>query len=400
MNGSLERDFLALLIHQGFSHHAKACEGVFAEAGRRKFPQHIIPVKNAEAPILHSRHCVGVIGFLESAESHEVARKLPVPAINLSNTRGPCEGVGNILSDDLEVGRAAARHLLSRGHRCLVGVGLAGKKWSEIRLNGFVEEGRAGGAEIHVVDFPEVEDAKEMPDWSPVDFMTPRAEALRPILSGFPPEAGIFGANDHLASMIQHSLFADFPERMHTMGLLGAGNSRSRSYTPGELRGISSVRVAFYELGEHALAWFVDHPGERKAAALEVYEFIAPRGVEVRASTAGAACGHPNLARGMRWAWERIREGRAPTVKALADSLNMSTRSLERLCRAHIGTNARDYLLSMRMDYARQLLKEAPELSVGRIGERCGFRKAGHFSAMFRAHTGHTPLRFRNETVS
>ena len=50
MNPSLEQDFLARLLHQGFSHHAKARDSVLAEAGRREFPLHVINLSNITGP--------------------------------------------------------------------------------------------------------------------------------------------------------------------------------------------------------------------------------------------------------------------------------------------------------------------------------------------------------------
>ena len=102
----------------------------------------------------------------------------------------------------------------------------------------------------------------------------------------------------------------------------------------------------------------------------------------------------------MRWAWEQLRVGQVPKVKDLAEELAMSPRTLERLCQEHAGKSAREQLLGMRLDYACQLLREASEMSVGEIGERCGFLKAGHFAATFKAHLGKTPLHYRKVNLN
>lgn len=397
MHSQQARDFLLVWMNSGVSYQAQTLDGVFAAAERSSFPLHILIEKQTNPTLFHSRHCVGVIGFLSSREDQAFARALTVPVINLSNGNGRLEGVGNLLSDDREVGRSAARHLLSRGHQVLLGIGQSGRQWSADRLRGFAGEGERAGASVHLIDFPSVRDNESFPDWSPLDYMTPRAEALRPHLADFPPDAGIFGANDRIVWMVQHTLFTLYPERLHTTGLVGVGNSRPGAYTPGELRGLSSVRVGFGGMGAEALQWFANHLGEGKEAVSDLYRLISPEGVTVQASTAGRACKHPRLSLGLRWAWSQLREGEVTNVKALAEKLHMSTRTLERLCEAHTQQTARRVLLDMRLDYACQLLRESPELSVGRVGECCGFQKSGHFAAMFKSREGKTPLRYRKD---
>ncbi|MEP6565571.1 MAG: helix-turn-helix domain-containing protein, partial [Mesorhizobium sp.] len=51
--------------------------------------------------------------------------------------------------------------------------------------------------------------------------------------------------------------------------------------------------------------------------------------------------------------------------------------------------------LALRVHYAKSLL-EASDLQIGEIAFRCGFGNAGHFSRVFRQHTGITPTNLRH----
>jgi DNA-binding LacI/PurR family transcriptional regulator len=57
--------------------------------------------------------------------------------INRSNSRGVNPGFGNILSDDTELGRVAALHLMATGRKVFLALGQEGAVFSRERLLGF-----------------------------------------------------------------------------------------------------------------------------------------------------------------------------------------------------------------------------------------------------------------------
>jgi hypothetical protein len=63
--------------------------------------------------ILDDRQCLGVGGLLFDPIALKIVRKNRYPAINFSNRAGPLQGVGNFLSDDDEIGRMGAEHLIA-----------------------------------------------------------------------------------------------------------------------------------------------------------------------------------------------------------------------------------------------------------------------------------------------
>jgi transcriptional regulator GlxA family with amidase domain len=74
----------------------------------------------------------------------------------------------------------------------------------------------------------------------------------------------------------------------------------------------------------------------------------------------------------------------------LARTAGVSLRQLERLFRLHLGRSLGEHYLALRLDRARDLLRQT-SLSVLETGLACGFASASHFSRAYRARFGHSP---------
>lgn len=76
--------------------------------------------------------------------------------------------------------------------------------------------------------------------------------------------------------------------------------------------------------------------------------------------------------------------------EALARLANVSLRQLERLFRQHLGRSLGEHYLGLRLDRARDLLRQT-SLSVLEIALACGFASASHFSRSYSGRFGHPP---------
>ena len=76
----------------------------------------------------------------------------------------------------------------------------------------------------------------------------------------------------------------------------------------------------------------------------------------------------------------------------VAEAVGVSTRQLERLFAKHLGTSPGKYYLSLRLERARQVLRQT-ELSVAEVSVLCGFVSPSHFSRSYKAAFGVTPGR-------
>ena len=85
------------------------------------------------------------------------------------------------------------------------------------------------------------------------------------------------------------------------------------------------------------------------------------------------------------------------TPDELAEKVAISNRQLERLFAQHIGLSPKRYYLRLRLERARDLLRQT-DLSVTDVCIACGFRSLSHFSKSYRAVHGVSPGAERGAT--
>ncbi|MEO0438181.1 MAG: helix-turn-helix domain-containing protein [Pseudomonadota bacterium] len=82
-------------------------------------------------------------------------------------------------------------------------------------------------------------------------------------------------------------------------------------------------------------------------------------------------------------------------VEALAAELGMSPRNFSRRFRAATGSSASQYLQRVRVEAAKDLLRET-DLAIAEIARRVGYEDLSYFSRMFERTTGALPHIFRD----
>lgn len=78
------------------------------------------------------------------------------------------------------------------------------------------------------------------------------------------------------------------------------------------------------------------------------------------------------------------------TVAAVSARVGLSPRQLERLFRQHTGMGPAEFSMALRLDHARELLRQS-DLAVTAVGVASGFVSSAHFSAAYRRRFGHAP---------
>lgn len=78
------------------------------------------------------------------------------------------------------------------------------------------------------------------------------------------------------------------------------------------------------------------------------------------------------------------------TPDEISGVVGLSTRQLERLFAKYIGVSPKRYYLRLRLDKARDLLRQT-DLSVTEVCVACGFKSLSHFSKSYRAAYGISP---------
>lgn len=81
-----------------------------------------------------------------------------------------------------------------------------------------------------------------------------------------------------------------------------------------------------------------------------------------------------------------------PTSPSLiAEELGISTRQLERLFGRYLNSTPKRYFMEMRLNRAQNLLGQS-EQSITAVTMACGFQSTSHFSKVYRAQFGRSPV--------
>ena len=75
---------------------------------------------------------------------------------------------------------------------------------------------------------------------------------------------------------------------------------------------------------------------------------------------------------------------------AVAKSIGLSTRQLDRLFARYLGKSFTDHYRGLRVEAAGELLRHSA-LTITEIAIACGFANASHFSTCYKAETGMSP---------
>lgn len=82
------------------------------------------------------------------------------------------------------------------------------------------------------------------------------------------------------------------------------------------------------------------------------------------------------------------------SINNLAARLAISPCQLNRRVKASTGQTISEYILDIRLDKAKQLLMQFPEITINEIARQCGFADTAHFSHVFRRREGVSPSKY------
>jgi len=82
------------------------------------------------------------------------------------------------------------------------------------------------------------------------------------------------------------------------------------------------------------------------------------------------------------------------SIAEVAQACALSRSHFSRAFKKNTGMSPRDWLLSARVDRAKELLASSP-MPIAQIGEECGFADQSHFTRTFSRLAGCTPLNWR-----
>ena len=91
----------------------------------------------------------------------------------------------------------------------------------------------------------------------------------------------------------------------------------------------------------------------------------------------------------------KVEEQGLPTVKFLADKVNLSPSYLSDLLKKETGKNTQDHIHFYLIEEAKSLLLNSDK-NVSEIAFNLGFEYPQYFNKLFKQKTGKTPMEYRN----
>ena len=85
-------------------------------------------------------------------------------------------------------------------------------------------------------------------------------------------------------------------------------------------------------------------------------------------------------------------------LKSVAKQFYLSTGYLYTLFKKEYGVSPKEYLLSLRIRYAKRLLKEEPRLPIKSVAAAVGIENPLYFSRLFHERVGLSPKEYRNKS--
>lgn len=313
----------------------------------------------------------GLIGMVASEAMHEKIRALRVPCINVSRAV-ETPGLPIVTIDNVAVGRMAAEHLLARGHRCFVYVGMPRRLFSDERRAGFVQVLREAGRDSIVIERPR------------------RVADGRRVFSRWSRPSGVFCCNDTTARATIDAMVLGGLHVPNDFAVVGVDNDELLCLI-GTVP-MSSVDIRGEVVGETAarslMSWM---EGGSIPPAITL---VPPSRVIVRASSDTNATDDPVVLRTIVAMQDH--GCRDIMLKHIEELVGQSRRTIERAFRDRLGRSPAKELERLRVERATSLLLDT-RLTSAEIADRVGFVSEQRMRRVFLRRFGMSPLQFRGK---
>ena len=291
-----------------------------------------------------------------------VRKKAPQQATVLINGNRPGIHAPQVMEDNHEAGRLAARHFLDQGHKHFAWFGPVGGQVVIDRMKGFRAALNEAGFDCHLLK-------------------PTKKRLLSAQLRSLPQPLACYVVDDQLASDVIESCVSDGLRVPEDVAVMGTGNiviACECSHVP-----ISSIDLAEDEIGRQA-AMLLDQlmQGEKPPADPIV---IPPRGIVIRKSTDFLALTHPILLKAVDFITGNLEI--SPSLEQVATAADVSRRTLYDLFKRHLHQTPAEYIDREGFARARKLLA-TEKMTVAEAARRCGFGSARTLSRQFLVREG------------
>ena len=323
----------------------------------------------------------GLITRVRSAEVADLLARMQLPVVDVLDDF-PRPKIAGVRVSNPGIARLAVEHFLDRGFRESAYCGIEGRRWSHLREEAFVEYVRAAGYRCEVYHLPR----QETLPW----YAEAERERLAEFVRRLPKPNAILACNDLAGQRVLDACRrADVAVPENTV-VLGVDNDESLCEISDPL--LSSVDPAYAQIGYQAAAVLDrtmqgEPPPEREL-------LWQPTEVIVRRSTDILAINDTELAAAVRFIRDRACDGIG--VADVVRHVGISYSTLKRRFREVFQRSIHDEIIRVRLERARELLA-GTDLPLAVIARQSGFQHQESLGAVFKAHFGSTPGRFRHD---
>jgi LacI family transcriptional regulator len=326
----------------------------------------------------------GIIARIETEAIASVVRRMHLPTVDVSAARR-VKNIPWVETDDREIARLAARHLIDRGFRTLAYCGEPHFNWSKWREQHFIASAEEVGCEYHT--FHGKSPSEKDYSW------TRERRRLKAWVQELPKPIGVMACYDFKGQQLLdvcRELDIAVPEQM---AVIGVDNDARlcRLCTPP----LSSVIPDTHRTGYEA-AQLLDRMMRGEKVDVDAM-LIPPLGIAERQSSDVYAIEDTDIATALRYIREHACEG--ITVANVLHAVPLSRRMLEHRFLKLVRRTPHAEIIRIRMERAARLLRET-DLSLAEIADRAGFADANYLSVAFKKQTGVSPRAYRADIRS
>jgi LacI family transcriptional regulator len=318
----------------------------------------------------------GIIARIETPRIARAVVRAALPTVDVSAARLVPE-LPWVETDDGQIARLAAAHLLERGFKHFAFCGDARFNWSLWREEHFRRAIADAGHTVHCFH---AEPAGVAPGAQAVD--------IRRWVQALPKPVGIMACYDIRGQQLLDACRSTGLAVPGDVAVIGVDNDEllcDLASPP-----LSSVVPNAHRTGYEAAAVLNRlMAGKREPARAHL---IAPLGVAARQSTDVLAVDDRDIARAVQFIREHACAG--INVGDILRHVPLSRRVLEQRFQRLLGRTPREEILNVRLARVKQLLGET-DLPLYLVAERTGFEHVEYLSVVFKRETGETPSGFR-----
>ncbi|MEM9366683.1 MAG: DNA-binding transcriptional regulator [Planctomycetota bacterium] len=323
----------------------------------------------------------GIISRIASAKLLDAMQAADVPFVNLTD-RYESSMPSHVRSDDVAIGREAARHLRERGF-CRFGYcGFSGEHWSQRRETGFSECIESAGFSCEFFNSPWIGNA--LLDWED------EQKQLGQWLASLTPPVGIMACNDVRARQLLDACISQGLSVPEEVALIGADNDEllCQFCAPP----LTSVIPNASAVGYHAASVLAQMMRKEGHADTII---VPPIGIAVRQSTDIVAIDNHEVARAIQFIRENACHGIC--VEDVAKSVPTSRGTLERRFRKYIQRTPQQEIRRVQVARVCDLLTKT-DLTTEKIAVMSGFENPEYMYVVFKRLMEVTPGEFRRAT--